>query len=150
MTTPKNSAVPHVSQVETIRGVLKYFKVTSYVTGIFLLLIMVLWGIRLSVHADLWLAGPDAFVQLAYYSVDSSGTKMGLPETGLDLTSASLIVHGWLYVAYLFGDFRLWTLMRWSFARFLVIALGGVVPLLSFFTENHFAKVAEADLKKVV
>jgi hypothetical protein len=144
------TSTPQNDQVATIRGVLKYFKATSYITGIFLLVIMVLWAIRLSVHADLWLAGPDAFLQLAYYSVDESGTKVGLPESGLDLTSVSLIVHGWLYVAYLFGDFRLWTLMRWSFGRFLLIALGGVVPLLSFFTENHFAKVAEADLKKVV
>ncbi|MEO0027285.1 MAG: hypothetical protein RL716_616 [Actinomycetota bacterium] len=34
--------------------------------------------------------------------------------------------------------------------RFLIIALGGIVPFLSFFTEKYFAKVAEADLKKVV
>ena len=149
MTSPLNSAVP--SEQETaIRGVLKYFKTTSYVTGIFLIVIMVLWGVRLSVHADLWLAGPDGFLSLAYYSVDASGTKSGLPTTGINLTSISLIIHGWLYVAYLFGDFRLWTLMRWSFLRFLLIALGGVIPLLSFFTEKHFAKVAEADLKKVV
>jgi hypothetical protein len=144
------TSTPQSSQVDTIRGVLKYFKATSYITGVFLLVIMVLWGIRLSVHADLWLGGPNGLINLAYYSVDSSGAKVGLPESGLDLTSVSLIVHGWLYVAYLFGDFRLWTLMRWSFGRFLLIALGGVIPLLSFFTEHHFAKVAEADLKKVV
>jgi cytochrome c oxidase subunit IV len=144
------TSTPQTEQVATIRGVLKYFKATSYITGTFLLVIMILWGIRLSVHADLWLGGPNGLISLAYYSVDENGTKVGLPESGLDLTSVSLIVHGWLYVAYLFGDFRLWTLMRWSFARFLLIALGGVVPLLSFFTENHFAKVAEADLKKVV
>jgi hypothetical protein len=144
------TSTPQSAQVTTIRGVLKYFKATSYITGIFLLVIMILWGIRLSIHADFWLGGPSGLLQLAYYSVDSSGTKVGLPESGLDLTSVSLIVHGWLYVAYLFGDFRLWTLMRWSFGRFLLIALGGVVPLLSFFTEHHFAKVAEADLKKVV
>jgi hypothetical protein len=144
------TSTPQSDQVTTIRGVLKYFKATSYTTGIFLLVIMVLWGIRLSVHADFWLGGPNGLLSLAYYSVDDNGTKVGLPDSGLDLTSVSLIVHGWLYVAYLFGDFRLWTLMRWSFARFLLIALGGVVPLLSFFTENHFAKVAEADLKKVV
>ena len=144
------TSTPQSDQVTTIRGVLKYFKATSYITGIFLLVIMVLWGIRLSVHADFWLGGPNGLLSLAYYSVDANGTKVGLPDSGLDLTSVSLIVHGWLYVAYLFGDFRLWTLMRWSFGRFLLIALGGVVPLLSFFTENHFAKVAEADLKKVV
>jgi hypothetical protein len=144
------TSTPQSDQVTTIRGVLKYFKATSYTTGIFLLVIMVLWGIRLSVHADFWLGGPNGLLSLAYYSVDANGTKVGLPDSGLDLTSVSLIVHGWLYVAYLFGDFRLWTLMRWSFGRFLLIALGGVVPLLSFFTEHHFAKVAEADLKKVV
>jgi hypothetical protein len=133
-------------QEATLRGVLKYFKVTSYITGIFLVLIMILWGIRLSVHADLWLAGPDGLFAMAYYSVDELGNKVGLPSTGLDLTSASLIVHGWLYVAYLFGDFRMWTLFRWNFRRFLIIALGGVVPLLSFFTERHFSKVAERQL----
>jgi cytochrome c oxidase subunit IV len=144
------TSTPQNDQVSTIRGVLKYFKVTSYITGIFLILIMVLWGIRLTIQADLWLGGPDAFLQLAYYSVDSSGEKIGFPTSGIDITVISLIVHGWLYVAYLFGDFRLWTLMRWSFFRFLLIALGGIIPLLSFFTERHYTKVAEAELKKVV
>jgi hypothetical protein len=143
------TSTPNSDQVKTIRGVLKYFKITSYITGIFLVLIMVLWGIRLTIQADLWLGGPDAFLQLAYYSVDSSGEKIGFPTSGIDITVISLIVHGWLYVAYLFGDFRLWTLMRWSFFRFLLIALGGIVPLLSFFTERHYTKVAEAQLKKV-
>jgi hypothetical protein len=129
-----------------LRGALKYFRVTSYITGIFLILIMILWGIRLSIQADLWLAGPDGFLYLAYYSVDTNDNKVGLPETGFDLTVISLIVHGWLYVAYLFGDFRMWTLFRWNFLRFIVIALGGVVPLLSFFTERHYSRVAERQL----
>ncbi len=130
----------------TLSGALKYFKVTSYITGIFLVLIMILWGIRLAIQADVWLAGPDGFAYLAYYSLDAAGEKVGFPETGINLTSISLIIHGWLYVAYLFGDFRMWTLYRWSFMRFLVIALGGVVPLLSFFTERYFSKVAERQL----
>ena len=130
----------------TLRGALKFFRVTSYITGIFLVLIMILWGIRLAIQADVWLAGPDGFLYLAYYSLDAAGEKIGFPETGLNLTSVSLIIHGWLYVVYLFGDFRMWTLYRWSFLRFLVIALGGVVPLLSFFTERHFTKVAERQL----
>jgi hypothetical protein len=83
---------------------------------------------------------------LAYYSVDTNDNKVGLPDSGLDLTVISLIVHGWLYVAYLFGDFRMWTLFRWNFLRFIVIALGGVVPLLSFFTERHYSRVAERQL----
>jgi integral membrane protein len=135
-------------QAQLASGVLKFFKATSYITGIFLIFIMVLWGIRLSVHADLWLAGPNGFLTLAYYTEDASGNKVGFPESGIDITTISLIVHGWLYVAYLFGDFRLWTIMRWNFNRFLIIALGGVVPLLSFFTERHYSKVAEAELKQ--
>jgi hypothetical protein len=136
-------------QETTLRGALKYFKITSYITGIFLVLIMVLWGIRLSIHADLWLAGPDGFLALAFYSEGPDGIKTGFPDTGFDLTSISLIVHGWLYVAYLFGDFRMWTLFRWNFMRFLLIALGGVVPLLSFFTERYFSKVAEKDISAI-
>ena len=129
-----------------LKGALKYFKVTSYITGVFLILIMILWGIRLSIQADLWLAGPDGFLYLAYYSVDTNDVKVGLPDTGLDLTVISLIVHGWLYVAYLFGAFRMWTLYRWKFTSFLLIALGGIIPLLSFFTERHYSKVAERQL----
>jgi hypothetical protein len=129
-----------------LKGALKYFKVTSYITGVFLILIMILWGIRLSIQADLWLAGPDGFLYLAYYSVDTNDVKVGLPDTGLDLTVISLIVHGWLYVAYLFGAFRMWTLYRWKFTAFLLIALGGIIPLLSFFTERYYSRVAERRL----
>jgi hypothetical protein len=129
-----------------LKGALKYFKVTSYITGVFLILIMILWGIRLSIQADLWLAGPDGFLYLAYYSVDTNDVKVGLPDTGLDLTVISLIVHGWLYVAYLIGAFRMWTLYRWNFISFLVIALGGIIPLLSFFTERYYSRVAERQL----
>lgn len=129
-----------------LKGALKYFKVTSYITGVFLILIMILWGIRLSIQADLWLAGPDGFLYLAYYSVDTNDVKVGLPDTGLDLTVISLIVHGWLYVAYLFGAFRMWTLYRWKFTAFLLIALGGIIPLLSFFTERYYSRIAERRL----
>jgi len=61
---------------------------------------------------------------------------------GFNLSTAILIAHGWLYVVYLFADFRLWSLMRWPFSRFIIIALGGVVPFLSFFVESHMTKLA--------
>ncbi|MEY3561461.1 MAG: hypothetical protein RL068_613 [Actinomycetota bacterium] len=91
---------------------------------------------------DLWLGGPNGFITFEQYGVDGEG----LPTVGLNLTVAILIVHGWLYVLYLFADFRLWTLMRWSFFRFLIIAAGGVVPLLSFFTEARYARIANEQL----
>ena len=45
---------------------------------------------------------------------------------------------------YLGTDFVLWRLIRWSFARFLLIALGGVIPFLSYYFERRVPKDAMA------
>jgi integral membrane protein len=135
------------SQVPQIQKVLKFYKVSSYVTGTFLILLMITWGIRRLpfLGFDLWLFGPNGFLTFEQYGVDGEG----LPEVGINLTVWILIIHGWLYVVYLFADFRVWTLMRWSFIRFLLIALGGVVPLLSFYTEARYAKLAHLELDEL-
>lgn len=138
---------PAASQIEQVKKVLKLFSVSSYITGIFLMLLMITWGIRRLpfLGYDLWLMGPNGFITFEQYGVEGEG----LPNLGVNLTVAILIVHGWLYVLYLFADFRLWTLMRWSFFRFLIIAAGGVVPLLSFFTESYYAKLARKQLSEI-
>jgi len=138
---------PAASQIEQVKKVLKLFTASSYITGIFLLLLMITWGIRRLpfLGFDLWLLGPNGFITFEQYGIEGEG----LPEVGVNLTVAILIVHGWLYVLYLFADFRLWTLMRWSFFRFLIIAAGGVVPLLSFFTESYCAKLARKQLSEI-
>ena len=51
-----------------------------------------------------------------------------------------LVGHGWFYVVYLFACFRIWSLMRWRFGRFIALALGGIVPFLSFFMEARVAR----------
>ncbi len=138
---------PAASQIEQIKKVLKLFSVSSYITGIFLMLLMITWGIRRLpfLGYDLWLMGPNGFITFEQYGVEGEG----LPDVGVNLTVAILIIHGWLYVLYLFADFRLWTLMRWSFFRFLIIAAGGVVPMLSFFTESYYAKLARKQLSEI-
>ncbi|NBU23089.1 MAG: DUF3817 domain-containing protein [Actinobacteria bacterium] len=132
---------------EKLRKVIGFYRVSSYVTGIFLLLLMITWGIRRLpfLGYDLWLLGPNGFITFESYGVEGEG----LPDVGVNLTVWILIVHGWLYVVYLMADFRLWTLLRWPFTRFLFIALGGIVPLLSFYTEAKYAKVATAELEKM-
>jgi O-antigen ligase len=55
-------------------------------------------------------------------------------------------VHGWFYVVYLFACFRMWSLMRWRFPRFILLALGGVIPLLSFIMETRVARDVRAYL----
>ena len=136
---------PAPSQIPQIRRVLKFYRVSSYITGVFLLLLMVTWGIRRLpfLGYDLWLLGPNGFITFESYGVEGEG----LPTVGLNLTVWILIIHGWLYVVYLIADFRVWTLMRWPVTRFLFIALGGVVPFLSFYTEARFAKLANAELE---
>ena len=57
-------------------------------------------------------------------------------------------MHGWFYVVYLFSDFRLWSLMRWPFIRFIVIALGGVIPFLSFILEARIGREVRAYLDR--
>jgi integral membrane protein len=131
------------TQKSQLQSALKYFRVTSYITGVVLLLVMVLWGLRRLGGLELWAFGPNGLVSLESYGVEG----LGLPTSGVSLTVLILIVHGWLYVAYLFGDFRLWTMLRWGIGKFLIIALGGIVPFLSFFTERHYAKIAEGYLK---
>ncbi len=136
---------PAEKHLQSVWSAIRFFKVTSYITGIALLLVMITWGLRRIVGLELWAMGPNGLLTLEpVVYIDEVAT--GLPSTGINMTVAILIVHGWLYVAYLFGDFRLWTLLRWNFIRFLVIAAGGVVPFLSFFTERHFSKVAQAQL----
>jgi len=138
---------PAPSQIPAIYSVLRFYKISSYVTGVFLLLLMVTWGIRRLpfLGYDLWMFGPNGIISFESYGFDGEG----LPEVGLNLTVIILIVHGWLYVVYLLADFRLWTLMRWPFTRFLIIGAGGVVPFLSFYTEAKYAKLAQEQLREL-
>ncbi|MEY4276672.1 MAG: hypothetical protein RIS26_1135 [Actinomycetota bacterium] len=132
---------------DSIKTTLKLYRIAANVTGYFLLLITVLYVIRLTNESDLWFAGPHGLLTFEHFTLDAEGFKIGFPESGINLTSMILIVHGWIYVFYLYTDFRLWSLLRWNLGRFLLIAAGGVVPLLSFFAERHFQKVAAAELE---
>ena len=125
-----------------MKSALQFYRITSYVTGTFLLLLCLEMVVRYAFGFDLILGGVNGLLVLESRGADGTG----LSGTGLNISTTVLIIHGWLYVAYLFADYRMWTLYRWSFTRFVIIALGGVVPFLSFFTERHFHKVALAQL----
>ena len=134
---------------ETVTKVLNQYRVAANVTGYFLLLISALYAVRLIHQTDLWIAGPHGFLTFEFFNLDADGFKTGFPTEGFNLTSIVLIVHGWLYVFYLYTDFRLWSLLKWNLGRFLLIAAGGVVPLLSFFAERHFRKIALTELENL-
>ncbi len=122
-----------------IRSALSFYRVLAYLTGVMLLLVVVEMVAKYGFDSEI-VAGGGAFIQfLPEVVAETAG--------GFNLSTAVLIVHGWLYVLYLIADFRLWQFMRWPFSRFVLIALGGVVPLLSFFVERRIHRQAEADLQ---
>ena len=45
------------------------------------------------------------------------------------------IVHGWIFMVYVFTCAHLWVVKKWKLGRLITMALGGVVPFLSFFVE---------------
>jgi len=131
--SPKPSAAPR------IRSALKLYRVTSIITGTFLLLLCLMMVFRYILLVDIELNGPEGFLALTPKEM----------ITGINLSQIILIVHGWFYVLYLYSDFRLWSLMRWRFPRFLLIALGGVIPLSSFFIERSTHREVEAWLAEI-
>src|ERR1700712_5004526 len=133
---------PRPEDAPRIRRTISVYKVSSIITGTFLLLLVLMMVLRYGLGVDIELAGPFGFLAL---------TPKDL-ITGVNLSTAILIAHGWLYVLYLGTDFVLWRQIRWSFGKFLFIALGGVIPLLSFFLERRVprdALAAIAHLEKV-
>ena len=127
---------PRPADVPRIRRVVAVYKVSSIITGSFLLLLCLMMVLRYGFGVDIELGGPYGFLAL---------TPKDL-IVGINLSTVILIVHGWLYVLYLACDFLLWRYVRFSFARFLFIALGGIIPLLSFFLERRVPRDVEATL----
>ncbi|SDK27016.1 DUF3817 domain-containing protein [Cryobacterium sp. Sr8] len=130
------SLEPKPADIPRIPGALRLYKISSVITGVFLLLLCAEMLVKYAFGHELELGGPNGFLAFS-----PTGTL-----TGVNLSTGILIVHGWFYVLYLFSDFQLWSMMRWPFTRFLLIALGGIIPTLSFFLEVRVAREVEAFL----
>jgi Domain of unknown function (DUF3817) len=137
---------PKAETIPLIENALKIYRVCAYVTGTFLLLLVVEMVLKYVFFYEVELGGPNGFLTLVNY-FPSLGKSPGL--IGINLSIGILIVHGWFYVVYLLADFTLWSRMRWPFAMFILIALGGVVPFLSFIAEHFVAKRARRELAEL-
>ena len=123
-------AGPRLPDVPRLRTALKVYRVSAAITGVFLLLLVVMMVLRWGYQVDIELGGPFGFLALT--------PKEQI--TGFNLSIGILAAHGWFYVLYLACDFVMWRLARYSFAQFLLIALAGVVPFLSFFMELRVSR----------
>jgi integral membrane protein len=132
--------------VSQIRSALKFYRVAAYLTGTMLLLLCAEMIARYAFGQFLYAGGSDAFTGKPFGFGFADAEPAGVVG-GANLSITILIVHGWMYVVYLISNFRLWSLMRWRFPRFILMALGGVVPFLSFIVERRMHAEAERDLE---
>jgi integral membrane protein len=120
-------SAPKVIDFPKIRITLAVYRVLAYATGVFLLILVVEIILKYIFGVEIEVGGPFGFVAFV-----QAGTV-----TALNLSITIQITHGYLYLAYLVSDFVLITFMRWPITRFILIAAGGVIPFLSFFTERR-------------
>jgi len=107
-------------------GRLTRYRVMAFVTGTMLLVLCLEMVLKYVFHAN---------------GVDPA-TGSPLPVLGTWIA----IVHGWIYVVYLFTVVQLWSAMRWSLGRLVTMALAGVVPVMSFILERRVHADAQARL----
>lgn len=135
---------PKLATFPAIRGALRFYQIASVITGVMLLLLCAEMLVKYVLGYELFLGGSGGFLWFAPTVETATGHES--TGDGVNLSLGILIAHGWFYVVYLFACFRVWSLMRWRFGRFITLALGGIVPLLSFFMEARVAREVKAYL----
>ncbi|MBG6213077.1 integral membrane protein [Cryobacterium sp. CAN_C3] len=130
---------PKPADISRIPGALRLYQVSSIITGVFLLLLCAEVYAKFILGYELEMNGAEGF--LAFVPRET--------VAAINLSTIILIVHGWFYVLYLFADFRLWSLMRWPFPLFVLIALGGIIPTLSFFLEGPMSRRVKRYLEQI-
>ena len=128
---------PKASDAPRIRLALKLYRITSIITGSFLLLLCLMMVFRYIFGVDIELGGPFGFLYL----------NPREQITAINLSTIILIVHGWFYVLYVLADFNLWSPMRWGPLRLLIMFSGGIIPLLSFILERRIHREVVATLQ---
>ena len=82
-------------------GAEKTFRIAAYITGGMLLLLTFEMILKYFGGVEIEAGGAFGFLALT-----PTGT---IPSTSVNVSTWILIIHGWFYVAYLFGCFRIWS-----------------------------------------
>ncbi|WGP05282.1 DUF3817 domain-containing protein [Bacillus subtilis] len=118
-----------VKRFTSARNALKFYRVMAFITGTMLLILT---------------------VEMIYKYLIAADPASALNFNGFNLAAAIAICHGWCYVVYLIGCFWLNQQMRWSLGRYLILALAGVVPVMSFILERRIHRQVDAELEAAV
>jgi len=136
------AGTPYYAQAnaaQSLPGALSFYRFSSYVTGVLLLLLSIEMVAKYGFGYEVEMFGDRGLVAMV---------PDGQVEA-FNFSQAILIAHGWFYVVYLFASFRVWSLMRWPFWRFLWLASGGLFPFLSFFIEHYATRIVRGRLDQV-
>ncbi len=136
--TTDNSPSPTVVP-DRLQSALKWYRIAAWITGILLILLTVEIVAKYGFGSEV-----EMFGEQGAFALVPDGTVQAF-----NLSQAVLIAHGWFYVVYLFTCFRVWSILRWPFWRFLWLASGGLVPLLSFVIEHFATKTVSAIIADV-
>lgn len=108
MTTPANGNQQiHPERQQRVATALKFFQIAATITGIFLIILVIRMILEYIVGVE-------------------------IPEWGLYIAQA----HGLAYMAYLVSILNLAPKALWPTSKWLLTALAGVVPFLSFVIER--------------
>lgn len=96
----------HPQRKRRVRQALTIFSITAWVTGVMLIALVVRMVMEYLLNMD-------------------------IPEWGTWIA----IGHGWAYLAFVIATINLGLKARWKPATWVITAISGVVPFLSFFVE---------------
>lgn len=108
MTSPSPQPKVHPERQRRVSVALALFSIAAWVTGVFLLALCTVMVLRELTPVDV-----------------PAGAKY------------VAIFHGWVYIAFVLSAFNLGLKARWEPKTWIITALGGVVPFLSFFVEHQ-------------
>ncbi len=115
------------------RNAVKFYRVMAIVTGTMLLILTA-----------------EMIIKYIIWPAIGGDPQTALMIGSFNLAAAIAICHGWCYVVYLIGCWWLNQQMRWGIPRMLVLALAGVVPVMSFILERRIHRQVERELDAAV
>ncbi len=132
---------PRPTDVPRIRLALAVFRVSAILTGVFLLGLVVMMVCRYAFGVDIEWSSAYGFDLAPKELIEGRGT--------VNVSTILLQTHGALYVVYVACDLVLWRLGVYGFGRFIWVAMGGIVPLLSFVFEFQVPRLVKRAIASV-
>lgn len=122
-----------VSRYTSARNALRFYRVMALITGTMLLILTA-----------------EMIYKYIITPIMGGDPSEALLIGNFNLAAAIAITHGWCYVVYLVSCWWLNSVMKWKLTRMIVLALAGVVPVMSFILERKIHREVDRRLDEAV